>query len=42
VTDFGDDLAAGAFERRTVDEVLGFMGDTVPLALDDLPREDDV
>ena len=42
VTDLGDDLAGCAFERGTLDDVLGFAGLSVSLALDNLPREDDV
>ena len=42
VTDFGDDFASCAFERGSLNDVLGFAGGTVALARDDLPREDDV
>ena len=42
MTDFDDDFTGVARERGALDDVLGFAGCTVALALDDLPREDDV
>jgi hypothetical protein len=42
LTDLGDDFAGRAFVRSTLDDVLGFSGRTVALALDDLTRKDDV
>ena len=41
MTGFDDDFTSVAFERCTLDDVLGFTGCTVALALDDLAREDD-
>ena len=42
VADFDDDFASITFERGALDDVLGFAGRTISLALDDLTREDDV
>ncbi len=42
VTELDDDFTGRAFERGTLDDVLGFTARTVALALDDLPCEDDV
>ena len=42
VADFGDDFTGCAVERGALDDVLGFTGRAVPLALNDLPRKDDV
>ena len=37
-----DDFTACAFERGALDDLFGFAARAVALALDDLPREDDV
>lgn len=42
MANFGNDFAANPFECGAVGDVLGFAGRAVALALDDLPREDDV
>ena len=41
LADLGNDFAERTFEGGASDDVLGFAGVAVALALDDLPREDD-